>query len=174
MNNQALLENNLRTFLSELGEGAALNIEQLTNQKIEARLDKAAVHALAAQITESYHRWTENWLHPYCSRTELAAVLVAEMFRSKPLVQCQLPPEKMRNLHRMLTLYAFAAIMGMYVKLAASPMQLRDQFITRFITVVAQAYKKNAHTALPEIHKFIEKNFKVIPPTLHFAEEPKA
>jgi len=168
MNNQSLMEENLKLFLTELAHSLALSVYSATGKRVEARVDTAVVLTLSEKITESYHQWTDNYLQPFCYRSELAAVVSVELFLSKPLIRCALNPRMLRPLHNLCVLFSFAYIMGLFVKLAGSPPELRNQFSARFIHQVALAVKQNPRTAVVEMHRFMEKKFPVLPATVHF------
>jgi len=169
MSNQVVLEENLKLFLTELARSLAMSIHSASGKRIEAKVDTGAVLALSKKITASYHQWTENYLHPYCPRSELAAVLSVELFCGKPLIQCQLHPKMLRPLHNLCVVYSFAYVMGIFVKLAGSPQKLRDQFAGRFINQVSTAVKRNRHKAIADMHRFIERKFPATPAAVHFS-----
>ena len=168
MNNQILLESNLKLFLTELGQTMAQSIKAATGNRIEVKVDTGTVLSLTGKIADAYHQWTNNWLQPYCSRSELAAVMVVELFRSKPIITSNLPKDSIRPLHNLCVVYCFAYIMGLYVKLASSPANLRDQFASRFINQVSSSFRKSPYKAMIEIHQFIENNFRAVPTLVHF------
>ncbi|MDT8447455.1 MAG: hypothetical protein RRB13_11240 [bacterium] len=173
MNNQTLIEENLTLYLQGLAEAIAEGLVEATGGKLEARAFGPGVKSLASKATELYHTWTNNWVNPYCKRSELAAVLVAVLYNSKPMIQAKLPPERLGSLQRASSVFAFASVMGMYVKLAGSSPQLYNQFVTRFNRQIAQAFARDSKWPVEGIHRFIEKNFQVMPNTVFFEALPE-